>query len=436
MLELCGLEQTRARVGATAAVAVESSQFLSSKLTLGRAPGAALSSYWKLSAGEHRWPFHIQLPDELPPSVTHPSGAARIVYEVRAHMVVPGDRDGRAFVLFNVISLPRLRALHPKMVERVVEKSFGLQSNEPLLIRAQLQHDVYCPGELLKIKFFVDNASRKTLNGFRFEIVCTWRYAKQTQSDVLAAADFAPDDVFPLPPRAIVQTVAGCRLPDAPLTQSVAGRTLSCTYKLHVTAALAGVTTRDIQFDMPFVLITERPTPPPAAPSPRRASTSAMPSPPPAAELAPPPQYPPPPALAVPAAPKLARHAASQPPPAPVRLADTDRHSLPSAPPQSRRVSSTPVGVHAPKLVVEPPVDDRPPPYAPWVDDDDWVKIDDKGDDGVLDLADNNAALPPYNPELGLLSAPNVSWSVSPGVSPQPSPRSSPAGSPKLSPRR
>jgi hypothetical protein len=432
-------------VGTTAAYAVESKQFLSSKLTLGRAPGAALSSYWKLNAGEHRWPFQIQLPDELPPSVTHPSGAARIVYEVRAHMVVPGDRDGKAFVLFTVISLPRLRVLHPKMVERVVEKSFGLQTNEPLLIRAQLQHDVYCPGELLRIKFFVDNASRKTLNGFRFEIVCTWRYAKQTSADVLVAADFAPTDVFPLPPRAIVQTVAGCRLPDPPLTQSVAGRMLSCTYKLHVTAALAGITTRDIQFDMPFVLISERPpSPPGAAAPPRRASASAAtttPTPPPAVDLMPPPQYPPAPALAVPAASKLVRHGASEPPPAPVRLGDAVvRHSLPaalpSAPPQSRRVSSTPIGARAPQLVVEAPADDdRPPPYAPWVDDDDWVKIDDKDEDGVLDLAENTA-LPPYNPELGLLSAPNVSWGVSPGVSPQPSPRSSPAGSPKLSPRR
>ena len=106
VLELCGVEQTRTRVGTTAAFNVVSKQFLSCKLTLGRAPGAALASYWKLAAGEHVWPFQIQLPAELPPSVAHPSGCARIVYEVRAHMVVPGDRDGRAFVLFNVISLP------------------------------------------------------------------------------------------------------------------------------------------------------------------------------------------------------------------------------------------------------------------------------------------------------------------------------------------
>jgi hypothetical protein len=117
------------------------------------------------------------LPAELPPSVEHPSGNARIVYEVRAHMTTPGDRDGKAFVIFNVVSVPRHRT--PKAVERSIDKPFGLQRNEPLHVRAVLQHDLYVPGELLKLRFFVDNASRKTITGFRFDIVCEWRYGKE-----------------------------------------------------------------------------------------------------------------------------------------------------------------------------------------------------------------------------------------------------------------
>jgi hypothetical protein len=435
-LELCGVEQTRSRVGSTAAFSVESKQFLSCKVTLGRVAGPSLASYWFLEAGQHVWPFQIQLPADMPPSVAHPSGCARIVYEVRAHMVVPGDRDGKSFVQFNVISVPRLRVLQPKMVERVAEKSFGLQSNEPLLIRVQLQKDVYAPGDLLKLKFFVDNASRKTLNGFRFEIVCTWRLGKQSITETVAAAEFAPSDSFPLQPRAIVQTVAGCRLPSAPLTQSVAGQLLSCSYKLLITAALSGIATRDIKIELPFVVVAEIPQ---APPSPRVAAESRQ------SVVAPadvpPPAYPP--KLALPGADAVTvrRGSAdlSQPPPAPVklgdkpippapvRLSDAQRPSLPSAPPQSRRVSSTSSAV--PRIVET----HAEAPSVAWIDDDDWVKIDDRDVDGVLDLAEN-AALPPYNPELGVLHVPDVAWGVTPRASPSGSPRVSPSGSPRASP--
>ena len=88
--------------------------------------------YFKMAPGEHVWPFRIELPNELPPSVSHPSGACRIVYEVRAAMSNPGDRDGKAFAQFTLISLPRNR--EPRIVEQVGEKAYGLHRKEVEII--------------------------------------------------------------------------------------------------------------------------------------------------------------------------------------------------------------------------------------------------------------------------------------------------------------
>jgi hypothetical protein len=458
VIELCGIEQTRTRIGSTASYGVESHQFLSAKLHLGRAPGVQTASYFRLAAGEHNWPFQIQLPADLPPSVTHPSGNARIVYEVRAQMTTPGDRDGKAFVIFNVVSVPRHRA--PKAVERTIDKPFGLQRNEPLHVRAVLQHDLYVPGDLLKLRFFVDNASRKTINGFRFDIVCEWRYGKEKTTDVISSAEFAPTELFPLLPRAMFETVAGCALPPPPLPQSIVGQTMSCTYRLRITAEVAGVTNRDVSFDVPFVVVTHKPKAPPSPRLPTKtvsapassssssssstttttSSTSAT-------------EY----TLAPPLA-KAAQHAPGRP-----RSPSATPIAAPSAPPMSSAENygaaalpydiavvmphsaySVPTRATAPRLSV-----DGPPPPAPapagtfekkanWIEDDDFVRIDDSNDDRVDDLVVDNS-LPSFNPELGLLTAPSVNWGVSPRTSPNASPRtsgrSSPSSSPTASPK-
>jgi hypothetical protein len=255
VIELCGIEQSRTRIGSTASFGVESHQFLSAKLHLGRAPGVQTASYFRLAAGEHTWPFQIQLPAELPPSVEHPSGNARIVYEVRAHMTTPGDRDGKAFVIFNVVSVPRHRT--PKAVERSIDKPFGLQRNEPLHVRAVLQHDLYVPGELLKLRFFVDNASRKTITAFASTLSASGATAKRRHRGdqlvrVCAHRTLSID--------AARHVRNGCRLRAAApaLPQSIAGKTLSCTYRLRITAEVAGITNRDVTFDLPFVVVTSQ----------------------------------------------------------------------------------------------------------------------------------------------------------------------------------
>jgi hypothetical protein len=447
VIELCGIEQSRTRIGSTASFGVESHQFLSAKLHLGRAPGVQTASYFRLAAGEHSWPFQIQLPAELPPSVEHPSGNARIVYEVRAHMTTPGDRDGKAFVIFNVVSVPRHRT--PKAVERSIDKPFGLQRNEPLHVRAVLQHDLYVPGELLKLRFFVDNASRKTITGFRFDIVCEWRYGKEKTAEVISSSEFAPTELFPLMPRAMFETVAGCALPAGPLAQSIAGQTLSCTYRLRVTAEVAGITNRDVTFDLPFVVVSSKPKAPPSprAPTKSASSSSASSSTSPATSS----DY----SLAPPPAPK-APHSPSAGPRSP-------RTVTPTAPQMSDPANYGAVALPSYEVAVGMPhsayaVPTRPQPSAPpavtvdapppapapagtftkrksWISDEDFVKIDDRNDDHVDDLVVDQS-LPAFNPELGRLTAPSVNWGVSPRASPNASPRASPNSSPKSDHRK
>jgi hypothetical protein len=54
---------------------------------VGRECGPGPTPYFTLEAGEHVWRFSFTLPDDCPPSITHPSGDARIVYEVRGGAV-------------------------------------------------------------------------------------------------------------------------------------------------------------------------------------------------------------------------------------------------------------------------------------------------------------------------------------------------------------
>ena len=170
-----------------------------------------MKTYYSLAAGEHVWPFSIQLPAELPPTVHHPTGNARIVYEVRASMSNPGDRDGKAFVPFTLVSMPVNRV--PRAVEAQSEKAFGLQRKEPMLISAKLQRDVYAAGELVRLKLFVDNASRRTVARVRIDLVRRWRYDKEREVTVVSSQVVAPAGVFPLAPRAIFQSVVGVQLP-------------------------------------------------------------------------------------------------------------------------------------------------------------------------------------------------------------------------------
>ena len=58
VIELCGLEQFRKKIGSSSAVGVESKQFLSSKLTLGRGPGCVRRASFALLLG---WNFVVTL---------------------------------------------------------------------------------------------------------------------------------------------------------------------------------------------------------------------------------------------------------------------------------------------------------------------------------------------------------------------------------------
>jgi hypothetical protein len=87
---------------------------------------------------------------------------------------------------------------------------------------------------------------------------------------VISSSEFAPTELFPLMPRAMFETLPVARCRAGPLPQSIAGKTLSCTYRLRVTAEVAGITNRDVTFDLPFVVVTSKPKAPPSPRAPTK----------------------------------------------------------------------------------------------------------------------------------------------------------------------
>jgi hypothetical protein len=81
--------------------------------------------------------------------------------------------------------------------------------------------------------------------------------AKRRPAEVISSSEFAPTELFPLMPRAMFETVAGCALPPARAAKHC-GQTLSCTYRLRITAEVAGITNRDVTFDVPFVVVSSQ----------------------------------------------------------------------------------------------------------------------------------------------------------------------------------
>ena len=220
-----------------------------------------------IPGGEHRWPFSIKLPRKMKLSSASKDGSARIVYELRAILPVPGDRDGRVFqqiliVPYGSLAPPATAGSVPALVKTTStttsttttttgpaqahapadDHAVRTRSQEaPVLVALEAGSSFVSPGAAVSLQLAVSNRATKTsVSHLLVQIQQVWMHAPTGRGDgggqVLVSMRFGSNTKhFPLAPRA--EFVGKIKVPVPPTTiPSVDAERLGVRYELLVGA--------------------------------------------------------------------------------------------------------------------------------------------------------------------------------------------------------